>query len=73
MMNASGGFGTRWMVGLINNIVIKCCISDDWTKSIMVHVCKWKADPLVCGAADKRFSESVGKEGQLQLESEMDG
>ena len=30
MMKAFGGFGTRWMTDLINNIVKECCISDDW-------------------------------------------
>ena len=40
MMNASGGFGTRWMTDLINNIVKEGCISDDWRKSILVPVHK---------------------------------
>ena len=48
MMKASGGFGTRWMTDLINNIVK--CIPDDWTKSILVHVYKAKGDLLVCGS-----------------------
>ena len=26
MMKASGGFGSRWMTGQINNIVIEGCI-----------------------------------------------
>ena len=50
MMKASGGFGTRWMTDLINNIVKEVCISDDWRKSILVPVYKGKGDPLVCGS-----------------------
>ena len=38
MMKASGGFGSRWMTDLINNIVKEGCISDDWRKSILVPV-----------------------------------
>ena len=49
-MKASGGFGTRWMTDLINNIVKEGCIPDDWRKSILVHVYKGKGDPLVCGS-----------------------
>ena len=30
MMKASGGFGTRWMTDLINNIVKDRWIPDDW-------------------------------------------
>ena len=30
MMKASGGFGTRWMTDLINNIVKDGCILADW-------------------------------------------
>ena len=29
-------FGTRWMTDLINNIVKKGCIPDNWRKSIIV-------------------------------------
>ena len=50
MMEASGGFGTRWMTDLINNIVKEGCIPNDWRKSIMVPVYKGKGDPLVCGS-----------------------
>ena len=50
MMKASGGFGTRWMTDLINNIVKEGCIPDDWRKSILVPVYKGKGDPLVCGS-----------------------
>ena len=32
MMKASGGFGTRWMTDLINNIVKECCIPDECLK-----------------------------------------
>ena len=32
-MKASGGFGTRWMTNLTNNIVKEGCIPDDWRKS----------------------------------------
>ena len=59
MMKAAGGFGSKWMTGLINNIVKKCCIPDDWRKSILVPVYKGKGEPLVCvsyrvtGAADE--------------------
>ena len=48
MMKASGGFVTRSMTDLINNIVKEDCIQDDWRKSILVHVYKGKGDPLVC-------------------------
>ena len=37
MMKAFGGFGTRWMTDLINNIVKEGCIPDDWRKSILVR------------------------------------
>ena len=50
MMKASGGFGTRWMTDLINNIVKEGCIPDDWRKSILVSVYKGKCDPLMCGS-----------------------
>ena len=50
MMKAAGGFGSRWMTDLINNIVKECCIPDDWRKSILVPVYKGKRDPLVCGS-----------------------
>ena len=50
MMKASGGFGTRWMTDLINNIVKEGCIPDDWRKSILVPVYKGKCDPLMCGS-----------------------
>ena len=48
IMKVSGGFGTRWMIELINNIVIEGCISDDWRKSILVPVYTGKCDPVVC-------------------------
>ena len=50
MMKAAGGFGSRWMTDLINNIVKKGCIPDDWRKSILVPGYKEKGDPLVCGS-----------------------
>ena len=50
MMNPSGGFGTRWMTDLINNIVKEGCIPDGWRKSILVLVYKGKGDPPVCGS-----------------------
>ena len=50
MMKAAGGFGSRWMTDLINNIVKEGCIPDDWRKSILVPVYKGKCDPLVCGS-----------------------
>ena len=50
MMKASGGFGTRWMTDLINNIVKEGCIPDNWRKSILVPVYKGKGDPLMCGS-----------------------
>ena len=49
MMQASGGFGTRWMTDLIN-LCNEGCILDDWKKSILVSVYKVKGDPLVCGS-----------------------
>ena len=47
MMKASGGFGSRWMTDLINNIVKEGCIPDDWRKSILMPVYKGKCDPLI--------------------------
>ena len=44
-MKASGGFGTRWMTDLINNIVKEGYIPDDWRKSILVPVYNGKGDP----------------------------
>ena len=38
MMKASGGFGTRWVTDLINNIVKEGCIPDDWRKNVLVPV-----------------------------------
>ena len=49
MMKAAGGFGSRWMTDLINNIVKEGCIPDDWRKSIQVPVYKGKGDPLCVG------------------------
>ena len=50
MMKSSGGFGTRWMTDLINNIVKEDWITDDWRKGILVPVYKGKCDPLMCGS-----------------------
>ena len=50
MMKTAGGFGSRWMTDLINNIFKEGCIPDDWRKSILVPVYKGKGDPLVCGS-----------------------
>ena len=50
MGKAAGGFGSRWMTDLINNIVKGDCIPDDWRKSILVPVYKGKGDLLVCGS-----------------------
>ena len=33
IMQAPGGFGTRWMTDLINNIAKEGYIPDDWRKS----------------------------------------
>ena len=49
-MKSSGGFGSRWMTDMINNIIKEDCIHDDWRKSILVPVYKGKGDPLVCGS-----------------------
>ena len=73
MMKAAGGFGSRWMTDLINNIVKEGCIPDDWRKSILVPVYKGKGDPLVCGSyrafklleQPMKVLESVGKEDQM--------
>ena len=40
MIKAYGGFGTRWMIDLINNIVKEVCIPNDWRKSSLVPVYK---------------------------------
>ena len=50
MMKAAGGFGSRWMTDLINNIVKEGCIPDDWIQNILVPVYKGKGGPLVCGS-----------------------
>ena len=50
MMKAAGGFGSRGMTDLINNIVKEGCIPDDWRKSTLVPVYNGKDDPLVCGS-----------------------
>ena len=50
MMEVAGGFGSRWMTDLINNIFKEGCIPDDWRKSILVPAYKGKCDPLVCGS-----------------------
>ena len=73
MMKAAGGFGSRWMTDLINNIVKEGCIPDDWRKSILVPVYKGKGDPLVCGSyrtiklleQPMKVLESVGKKDQM--------
>ena len=49
-MKSSGGFVTRWMTDLINNIVKYGCIPDDWRKNILVPVYNGKGDPLDCGS-----------------------
>ena len=49
MMKASGGFGSRWMTDLINNIVKKAVFMMIG-ESILVPVYKGKGDPLVCGS-----------------------
>ena len=50
MMKTAGGFGSRWMTDLINNIVKEGCILDDWREGILVPVYKGKDDTLVCGS-----------------------
>ena len=50
MIQGAGGFGSRWLTDLINNIVKESCIPDDWRKSILVPVYKGEGDPLVCGS-----------------------
>ena len=72
LMKAAGGFGSRWMTDLINNIVKEGCIPDNWRKSILVPVFKGKGDPIVCGSyrainlleQPMKMLESVGKEDQ---------
>ena len=39
-MKVSSGVGTKWTTDLINNIVKKCCIPENWRKSILVPVYK---------------------------------
>ena len=50
MIKTAGGFCSRWMTDLINNIVKEVCIPDEWRKSILDSVYKEKGDPLVCGS-----------------------
>ena len=47
IMKAAGGFGSRWMTNLINNIVKEGCIPDEWRKSILVPVYKGKGEELL--------------------------
>ena len=42
MMKASGGFGTRWITDLINNIVKEGCILYNRRESISWCLCKGK-------------------------------
>ena len=74
MMNASGGFGTKWMTDLITSIVKDGCILNDWRKSILVPVYKGKGDSLVCRSYRaiklleqpmKVIERVVGKEDQM--------
>ena len=77
MVKTAGGFGSRWMTDLINNIVKEGCITDDWRMSILVPVYKGKGDPLVCGSCRAiklleqplKVLESVGKEGQVSIDN----
>ena len=39
MIKAAGGFGSRWMTDLINNIVKEGCIPDDWRKKEYPGTC----------------------------------
>ena len=50
MMKTAGGFVSRWMIDLINNIVKEGCNPDECRKNILVPVYKGKGDPLVCGS-----------------------
>ena len=73
MMKASGGFGSRWMTDLINNIIKEGCFPDDWRKSTLVQGYKGKGDPLVGGSyraiklleQPMNVFESVGEEDQM--------
>ena len=75
MMKAAGGFGSRWMTDLINNIVKEGCIPDDWRKSILVPVYKGKGDPLVCGSyrAIKLLEQPMKVIGSVGKEDHMSG
>ena len=44
-MKEAGGFDTRWMTEMINNIVKEDCNPDDCRKSTLVSVYKGKDDP----------------------------
>ena len=76
MMKAAGGFGSRWMTDLINNIVKEGYIPDDWRKSILVPVYKGKGDPLVCGSyrviklleQPMKVHESVGRGSDVRCQ-----
>ena len=46
---AAGGFGSRCMTDLFDNIVKEGCIPDDWIKSILVPVYKEKVIHLCVG------------------------
>ena len=69
----SGGFGTRWMTDLINNIVKEGCIPDDWRKSILVPVYNGKGDSVVCSSyRDIRLMEQPMKVPERVLENRSD-
>ena len=45
---AAGGTGIQWLKDLCNDVVKEACIPDDWQKSVMLPIYKWKGDVMDC-------------------------
>ena len=50
MLKASGESGVRWMTDLLNAVIKKGNIPEDWSKSWMVSIYKGKGDALECNS-----------------------
>ena len=50
MLKASGESGVRWMTDLLNAVIKKGNIPEDWSKSWVVSIYKGKGDALECNS-----------------------
>jgi len=50
MIQATGDFGTQWILDLCNSIVKEGCIPEDWKSSVVLPIYKGKDDPMKCGS-----------------------